>query len=141
MSTLEQQAERLAALGHPIRLSILRQIVQGELAGTPAGEIQQALGIPASTLSHHLGTLSAAQLVRVERQGTTLRYRADFDTLKGLTAYIWEDCCRRDRNPAPESLGERTCCGPEEPILPACAGGARPATPRTPAPGWSADFD
>lgn len=96
MGALEQQAEKLAALGHPIRLAILRHVVQGELAGTPAGEIQQALGIPASTLSHHLSTLSAAQLVQVERQGTTLRYRADFDSLRALTAFIWEDCCRRD---------------------------------------------
>lgn len=105
MDTLVQQAERLAALGHPARLSILRHIVQGELAGTPAGEIQQALGIPASTLSHHLGTLSAARLVLVERQGTTLRYRADFDTLRALTAFIWEDCCRRDSR-------NGTACGP-----------------------------
>jgi DNA-binding transcriptional ArsR family regulator len=106
MEPLEQQAERLAALGHPIRLAILRRIVQGEMAGTPAGEIQQALGIPASTLSHHLSTLSAAQLVQVERQGTTLRYRADFDTLRVLTAFIWEDCCGRQ-------AGGGTCATPE----------------------------
>jgi DNA-binding transcriptional ArsR family regulator len=144
MSPLEQQAERLAALGHPIRLSILRQIVQGALAGTPAGEIQQALGIPASTLSHHLGTLSAARLVAVERQGTTLRYRADFDTLKGLTAYIWEDCCRRDPKPAPEQPGEPTCCALGAVVLPVCTEAPatpRPATPRSPAPGWSAEVD
>lgn len=97
MDTLDRQAERLAALGHPLRLAILRHVVQGALAGTPAGEIQQALGVPASTLSHHLGTLSAADLLQVERQGTVLRYRADFDTLRALTAFIWEDCCRRDR--------------------------------------------
>lgn len=109
MDILERQAERLAALGHPIRLAILRAIVQGELAGTPAGEIQQALGIPASTLSHHLGTLSAARLVLVERQGTTLRYRADFDTLRALTAFIWEDCCGRKTGGGACGIPETGC--------------------------------
>lgn len=136
MDLLSQQSERLAALGHPIRLSILRHIVQGEQAGTPAGEIQQALGIPASTLSHHLSTLSAAQLVGVERQGTTLRYRADFDTLRALTAFIWEDCCRRD----PE---KESCCLPAAmPSLPAePAPGRAPDRSPGPATAWNPDFD
>lgn len=91
--TLDQMAERLAALGHPVRLAILRRVVQGPEEGTPAGEIQAHLGIPASTLSHHLATLAEADLITAERQGTFLRYRAEFVTLKTLTAFIWEDCC------------------------------------------------
>ena len=136
MDTLSQQSERLAALGHPIRLSILRHIVQGEQAGTPAGEIQQALGIPASTLSHHLSTLSAAQLVGVERQGTTLRYRADFDTLRALIAFILEDCCRRDS-------GKEACCLPAAAEnLPAGPGPEpRPVQPHDRATAWNPDFD
>jgi aryl-alcohol dehydrogenase-like predicted oxidoreductase/DNA-binding transcriptional ArsR family regulator len=96
MDPLIRHAARLAALGHPARLAILRHIVQGGEAGCPAGEIQRALGVPASTLSHHLSALAAADLVQVERQGTFLRYRADFATLLGLTEFIWEDCCGRD---------------------------------------------
>jgi DNA-binding transcriptional ArsR family regulator len=67
--------------------------VQGPEAGTPAGELQSRLDIPASTLSHHLATLADAGLVLVAREGTTLRYRADYGTLRALTAYLWQDCC------------------------------------------------
>ena len=90
---LERNAERLKALGHTARLSILRVVVSGPEDGSPAGAIQERLGIPASTLSHHLATLAEADLVKVEREGTTLRYRADFKTLRALTDYLWEDCC------------------------------------------------
>lgn len=91
---VEEMAGRLAALGHPARLAILRRVVQGPEEGTPAGEIQHFLGIPASTLSHHLATLAEAGLLSAERQGTFLRYRADFPALRRLTDYLWEDCCR-----------------------------------------------
>lgn len=138
MDPIGIQSERLAALGHPVRLGILRQIVQGPSAGTPAGEIQQSLGIPASTLSHHLGTLSSARLVQVERQGTTLRYRADFETLRELTAFIWEDCCRRE----PDRLESDSGCAP---AFPACAcpePEIRPAAVRSAPPRpWSPDED
>ncbi len=97
---LEKQAERLKALGHPARLAILRLVVKGDEGGTPAGEIQAALGIPASTLSHHLETLASTGLLEAERQGTFIRYRAVFTELRRLTDYLWEDCCG----------GGKTCC-------------------------------
>lgn len=93
----EQNAHCFMALGNPIRLSVLRLLVQGNESGTPVGAIQGHLGIPASTLSHHLGCLAEAGLVRVEREGTTLRYRPDFAALHALTDYLWEDCCRGGR--------------------------------------------
>jgi DNA-binding transcriptional ArsR family regulator len=77
-----------------VRLAILRAVVKGPAEGTPAGDLQARLDIPASTLSHHLATLSQAGLVGAERQGTFLRYRADFKALRALTEFIWEDCCR-----------------------------------------------
>ena len=107
VTLLEQNAERLKALGHPVRLAILRLVVQGRPEGTPAGEIQEHVGIPASTLSHHLACLAGTDLVLVEREGTTLRYRAHFDTLHQLTQYLWEDCCKAGRSC--EAAGS-TCC-------------------------------
>ncbi len=90
---LERQADRLKALGHPARLGILRLVVQGDEGGTPAGEIQAALKVPASTLSHHLEALASTGLLRGERAGTFILYRADFQELRKLTDYLWEDCC------------------------------------------------
>ena len=108
---LEQNAERLKALGHTARLSILRVVVSGPEDGTAAGVIQERLGIPASTLSHHLATLAEADLVQVERDGTTLRYRADFKTLHALTDYLWEDCCQGSSKVALPQEKPARCCG------------------------------
>ena len=106
--SVDQAAERLKALGHPVRLTVLRQVVQGPEAGTPAGDLQAHLDIPASTLSHHLATLAEAGLVQVTREGTTLRYRADYGVLRALTDYLWQDCCSGGRATAPPS---DPCCG------------------------------
>ncbi len=106
---LEENADRFKALGHSVRLSILRVIVQGPEAGTPAGAIQEAVGIPASTLSHHLSCLADTGLVEVAREGTILRYRANFHTLRALTEYLWQGCCSGS-TPEPQDR-PRTCCG------------------------------
>ena len=90
---LELQVQRLKALGHAARLAILRVVVQGPAEGTPAGAIQSCLAIPGSTLSHHLGELTQAGLLKPTRHGTTIRYAACFEALRTLTNYLWEDCC------------------------------------------------
>ncbi|MBL0312470.1 MAG: helix-turn-helix transcriptional regulator [Holophagaceae bacterium] len=90
---LERNAERLAALGHPVRLAILRAVVKGPQNGTSAGDLQSQVGIPASTLSHHLATLNQADLVKVERSGNFLLYRCDFKALRALCDYLWQNCC------------------------------------------------
>ena len=90
---LELMSQRLKALGHPARLAILRLVVQGPVEGTPAGEIQTQMGIPASTLSHHISELALAGLLIATREGTTIRYAACFVALKSLTDYVWNNCC------------------------------------------------
>jgi len=90
---LQMQSDRFKALGHPSRLAILRKVVQGPPEGTPAGAIQEELGIPGSTLSHHLGELAQAGLLAAAREGTTIRYAVRFDQLRALTDYLWESYC------------------------------------------------
>lgn len=102
-SKVEQHSEQFSALGHPARLSILRYVVQGDPEGTPAGEIQSKLDIPPSTLSHHLEKLAKAGLLRSRREGTFIFYAAQYDALKALTDYLWEDCCKRGK-------GDKSCC-------------------------------
>jgi ArsR family transcriptional regulator, arsenate/arsenite/antimonite-responsive transcriptional repressor len=94
---LEIQAERFSALGHPARLAILRYVVQGGAEGTPAGEIGTKLDIPPSTVSHHLEKLTSAGLLRPRREGTFIYYAPEFEALKALTEYLWEDCCKRGK--------------------------------------------
>jgi ArsR family transcriptional regulator, arsenate/arsenite/antimonite-responsive transcriptional repressor len=100
-SKLDRHAEQLSALGHPVRLAILRFVVQRGDAGSAAGDIQTHVDLPASTLSHHLKRLADAGLLKGRSEGTFLYYSAEYTTLRALTDYLWEDCCKR---------GKPSCC-------------------------------
>jgi DNA-binding transcriptional ArsR family regulator len=98
---LERHAEQLAALGSPVRLAIVRLVVQGGADGTVVGELQGKLDIPWSTLSHHLDRLASAGLLKARPDGKFIHYRADYAALRALTDYLWEDCCK---------AGGKSCC-------------------------------
>lgn len=100
-SKLERHAEQLGALGHPVRLAIVRFVVQAGDGGASAGDIQSKLDLPASTLSHHLKRLLDAGLLRSRAQGTFHYYAVEYPALRALTDYLWEDCCKR---------GKSSCC-------------------------------
>lgn len=100
-SKLDRHAEQLGALGHPVRLAILRFVVQAGDEGAPAGDIQARVDLPASTLSHHLKRLLDAGLLSSRSQGTFHYYSAEYSALRMLTDYLWEDCCKR---------GKSNCC-------------------------------
>ena len=91
---LEHHAEQLGALGHPVRLAILRYAVQAGPEGAAAGAIQTHVDMPASTLSHHLKRLVDAGIVRSRGEGTFHYYSVNYEALRGLTDYLWEDCCK-----------------------------------------------
>ena len=88
-------AEQLSALGHPVRLKILRFVVQAGAEGAAAGDIQAHVDLPASTLSHHLKRLADAGIITSRQEGTFHYYGADYPSLRTLTDYLWEDCCAR----------------------------------------------
>jgi ArsR family transcriptional regulator, arsenate/arsenite/antimonite-responsive transcriptional repressor len=92
---LDRHARQLGALGHPIRLKILRHVVQSGREGAAAGAIQEHVDLPASTLSHHLRRLVDADLLSLRAEGTFNYYTADYAALRSLTEYVWEDCCKR----------------------------------------------
>lgn len=91
--TLERTAERLEALGHVTRLETYRQLVRAGDDGLAVGALQDRLGIPLSTLSHHLRKLVLVDLVTQERRGTTLLCRANYDTMRAVLSFITEECC------------------------------------------------
>jgi DNA-binding transcriptional ArsR family regulator len=97
-SKLERHAEQLGALGHPVRLAVLRFVVQAGDEGASAGDIQARVDLPASTLSHHLKRLLDAGLLRSRLQGTFHFYTAEYPALRALTEYLWEDCCKRGKS-------------------------------------------
>ncbi len=89
----EIPADRLAALGNPTRLQIFRLLVKAGHDGMPVGAVQAKLGVPASTLSHHLRHLVSVGLVSQERSGVTLICRAKFDAMRTLIDFLTDECC------------------------------------------------
>jgi len=69
-----------------------------------AGDIQDELEIPASTLSHHLEKLKQVGLITVRREGTFLWYTADTDSLREVLNFLYEECCTRSRALPKETL-------------------------------------
>jgi len=97
-------AGMMAALGHEARLMIMRSLLAAHPDGLVAGEIQDDIGIPASTLSHHLDALRQAGLVEQVREGRFQRYRAQSESLRALIDFLYAECCTRSRAVAPSSL-------------------------------------
>jgi ArsR family transcriptional regulator, arsenate/arsenite/antimonite-responsive transcriptional repressor len=89
-------ARRFAALGHEIRLEIVRRLLAAHPRGLVAGEIQQDLNIPASTLSHHLDALHQGKLIEQRREGRFLRYLADTESLREILEFLYAECCVRN---------------------------------------------
>ena len=90
-------ADRFSAIGAELRLQIVRLLLSAHPTGMVAGEIQEELGIPASTLSHHLEKLRQVGLVDVRRAGTFLWYTANTDALREVLGFLYEECCTRNR--------------------------------------------
>src|SRR5215204_1966689 len=90
---IEQAAKQLEALGNPTRLEVYRTLVRAGHAGMPVGRLQEKLGIPASTLSHHLHRLILTGLVTQERQATTLISRANYPSMNALLGFMADECC------------------------------------------------
>ncbi len=97
-------ADRLAAMGTGTRLGIVRLLLAAHPKGLVAGDIQAELGIPASTLSHHLDKLRNEGLVRVRREGTFLWYTADTEALRELLNFLFAECCQRTHAIPPTEL-------------------------------------
>lgn len=98
MATRAQQREQsaadaLGALGNRTRLRVFKLLVRAGPQGTNIGAIQRMLGIPATTLGHHLGTLAAAGLVDQDRQGREVICTANFKAVGEVLAYVREECC------------------------------------------------
>ncbi len=109
---LEQAAAQLAELGHPTRLGIFRLLVRAGPQGIAVGDIQQALEIPNSTLSHHLSKMSKVDLMEQRRDGRTLYCTLKFEQVEALLGFLYSECCIE----APESLAkigdvQNNCCG------------------------------
>jgi len=83
----------LAALAQPTRLDVFRLLIRSGPEGLAAGEIAARLEVRPNTLSANLATLQQAGLIGGTREGRSIRYRADLEGMRGLLAFLMEDCC------------------------------------------------
>lgn len=86
-----EHVDALKALAHAGRLDVFFTLVRArtELA---AGEIQEKLGIPAPTLSHHLDQLRRAGLVKSRREERFIHYSVDPTMVNDLVRLLTA-CC------------------------------------------------
>jgi DNA-binding transcriptional ArsR family regulator len=108
MIDVARYADMFSAIGTEARLRIMQLLLTAHPDGMIVGEIQQELGIPNSTLSHHLEKLKNEGLVKVERESTFLRYRANTETLQELLGFLYAECCTRNKAIQPTKI--TTCC-------------------------------
>lgn len=90
---VEKAAAQLEALGNPTRLNIYRILVRAGDEGLAVGSIQERIGIPGSTLSHHCKRLVETGLVTQERHATTLICRANYPGMQALIGFLADECC------------------------------------------------
>jgi ArsR family transcriptional regulator len=88
-----QAALRLSALGNPTRIKLFRALVRAGHGGMNVGALQRRLGVPASTLAHHIAALVKAGLVEQERCGREVVCRAAYPAMQALVSYLTEACC------------------------------------------------
>lgn len=97
-------ADMLAAIGTEPRLRIIRLLLSAHPDGMVVGDIQAELGIPPSTLSHHLDKLKNEGLVDVQRESTFLWYSANTEALRELLTFLYAECCTRNKVITPEEI-------------------------------------
>jgi DNA-binding transcriptional ArsR family regulator len=102
--TVTKYADMLSAMGAEPRLRIMRALLAAHPDGLVAGDVAEELGIPGSTLSHHLEKLRHEELVNVHREGTFLRYSANADALEELLGFLFAECCGRSRAVEPAAI-------------------------------------
>ena len=105
----EQIIKSLAALAHSVRLRVFRALVVAGPEGLTPGVLAEQLEVASTALSFHLKELAHAGLISQERSGRNLIYRAAFDRMNGLVAYLTENCCQGGACPSPVAQAECAC--------------------------------
>src|SRR5438045_2718881 len=97
-------ADMFSAMGTEARLRIMQLLLKAHPEGLVVSEIQGEIGIPGSTLSHHLDKLRNEGLVNVRRESTFLRYRANAEALQELLQFLYAECCTRNHAVKPQEI-------------------------------------
>ena len=87
MEQLTAKAELLKAIAHPVRLCIVKGLLeQGECN---VNKMQECLQIPQSTISQHLGKLRDIGIIKGKRQGVEIFYQVVNEDLKKVVQALF----------------------------------------------------
>ena len=75
----------LKALGHPIRLEIVHNLMKDECN---VNSMVERLGIPQSTVSQHLRILQDRGIIRPRKEGVVTCYRVVDDNVRAIIALL-----------------------------------------------------
>lgn len=75
-------------------MRIFRLLVRLGPSGLPAGEIASEVSISSTSTSFHLKELERSGLLSSTRDGRFIRYAVNVDIMRGLLAFLTEDCCQ-----------------------------------------------
>jgi DNA-binding transcriptional ArsR family regulator len=89
--TLAKAANMLRAIAHPVRISIVGYLEDGEKRTVT--EIHKKLGIEQSTASHHLVILKDRGVLLSKREGKNTWYYLKHPRLRYILSSIG-DCCK-----------------------------------------------
>ncbi|GAV15593.1 helix-turn-helix transcriptional regulator [Paenibacillus sp. NAIST15-1] len=83
-------AELLKALAHPVRLCIVKGLL--DKGSCNVSFMQDCLGLPQSTVSQHLQKLRSMGIVATHRNGLEVNYRVENEKVKQLVeAFFGEE--------------------------------------------------
>ena len=89
---LEKAASMLKAIAHPIRISIVGCLEDGNRRTVT--EIHNQLGLEQSTTSHHLGILKDRGVLCSKREGKNTWYYLKHENLKTVLSCV-SNCCEK----------------------------------------------
>lgn len=92
IENLEQAAECLRTIAHPIRLRIIEILMQGEFS---VGEIAEMCNLPPHQTSEHLRLMKGHGFLDLSRAGRVVYYRITNPNLPGVLDCIRKNCGKK----------------------------------------------
>jgi DNA-binding transcriptional ArsR family regulator len=90
---VDDAAKVLKELGHPHRLRVFKRLVKAGFCGLPVGSLTEDLGIPHSSMTHHISHLVGAGLITQNRRGRVLQCVPQYQRLWDVISFLQEECC------------------------------------------------
>lgn len=88
MDLYVRKAELLKALAHPIRLCIVKNLIQG--GGCNVSYMEECLEVSQSVVSQHLAKLKAAGIIKGQRQGNEVFYAVENEEVKAIITALFQ---------------------------------------------------